>query len=53
MGIRYLDRFERRAGQWRIARRQLRWEWLRIDPLAPLDPSWTPGRSDGQDPVFR
>ena len=52
MGIRYLDRFERRAGAWRIARRELFWEWVRTDRLEALDPGWTPGRSDGRDPVF-
>jgi hypothetical protein len=52
MGIRYVDGFERRAGEWRIARRELRWEWVRTDRLAPLDPTWTHGRSDAQDPVF-
>lgn len=52
MGIRYLDRFERRAGEWRIARRQLVWEWVRTDRLEPLDPAWTPGQSGPLDPVF-
>ncbi|MEZ4282840.1 MAG: nuclear transport factor 2 family protein [Myxococcota bacterium] len=52
MGIRYVDRFERRAGLWRIARRELRWEWVRTDRLESLDPGWTAGRSDGSDPVY-
>lgn len=52
MGIRYVDRFERRRGEWRIARRELRWEWVRTDRLEPLDPSWTAGRADARDPVF-
>ncbi|MEZ4331736.1 MAG: nuclear transport factor 2 family protein [Myxococcota bacterium] len=52
MGIRYLDRFERRGGTWRIARRALRWEWVRTDPLEPLDPGWTAGRADAGDPIF-
>ncbi|MCR9094127.1 MAG: nuclear transport factor 2 family protein [bacterium] len=51
MGIRYLDRFERRAGCWRIARRELRWEWIRLDALVPLDADWTLGRADAHDPV--
>ena len=51
MGIRYVDRFERRAGEWRIARRELRWEWVRTDRLEPLDPGWTHGRIDRSDPV--
>ncbi len=53
MGIRYLDRFERRDGEWRIARRELLWEWIRTDRLDPLDAGWTLGRADGADPVFR
>ena len=51
MGIRYLDRFERRDGVWRIARRELRFEWQRQERLGPLDPSWTLGRTDGRDPI--
>ncbi|WP_394762827.1 nuclear transport factor 2 family protein [Phenylobacterium sp.] len=31
---RAIDRFERRDGAWRIARRQLRWEWNREQPIA-------------------
>lgn len=52
MGIRYLDRFERRGGEWRIARRELRWEWARMDRLETLDSTWTHGRTDGGDPVY-
>jgi len=52
MGIRYLDRFERRDGEWRIARRELLWEWIRTDGLAPLDPSWTLGTASAEDAVF-
>ena len=53
MGIRYLDRFERRGGEWRIARRQLLWEWLRPDALVELDPEWTLGRAGPGDPVLQ
>ena len=52
MGIRYLDRFERRDGAWRIARRALRWEWIRTDALDPLDPAWTHGTAGPGDPIF-
>jgi hypothetical protein len=31
---RAIDRFERRDGTWRIARRRLRWEWNREQPIA-------------------
>lgn len=52
MGIRYLDRFERRGdGKWRIARRELRWEWIRTDSLEPLDPDWTLGVAGNADPI--
>ena len=53
MGIRYLDRFERREGEWRIARRELRWEWIRTDRLESLDDRWTLGRADDGDPICR
>ncbi len=52
MGIRYIDRFERRRGEWRIARRELRWEWVRTDRLEVLDPGWTHGRVDAGDAFF-
>jgi ketosteroid isomerase-like protein len=32
-GARYVDRFERRDGEWRIAHRQLLWDWVRDDKL--------------------
>jgi len=52
MGIRYLDRFERRGdGEWRIARRELRWEWIRTDSLEPLDADWTLGIAGASDPI--
>ncbi len=51
MGIRYLDRLERRDGEWRIAKRELRWEWIRTEPLDPLDPDWTLGIAGAADPI--
>jgi len=32
-GLRYVDRFERREGEWRIARRVCAFEWRRTDPV--------------------
>ena len=32
-GGRYIDRFERRDGQWRIARRNVLHDWNRIEPV--------------------
>lgn len=52
-GIRYLDRFERRDGVWRIARRELRWEWVRTDALEPLPEGWTAGVAGREDPACR
>src|SRR5690606_1330937 len=34
LGGRYLDRFERRGGEWRIARRVFVLDWQRTDPNA-------------------
>lgn len=34
LGIRYVDRFERRAGQWRIAHRVVATEWRRVDQVS-------------------
>jgi hypothetical protein len=33
VGGRYLDRFERRSGEWKIARRVTVLDWARVDPL--------------------
>lgn len=33
-GVRYLDRFERRHGEWRIARRTMIRDWRRVDAVA-------------------
>lgn len=33
MGIRYVDRFEKRAGEWKIAHRVVATEWRRVDPV--------------------
>lgn len=39
IGARYLDRFEKRRNVWRIARRELQYEWdARIDPSQILGP---------------
>ena len=40
VGLRYVDDFERRDGEWRIAARVCVFEWSRIDPVAPN--GWTP-----------
>ena len=56
-GGRYVDRFERRDGAWRIAERIGVMDFLRYDP--PSDrgfwdgPSEQRGRRDRSDPVYR
>ena len=54
-GVRYVDDFEQRDGEWRIAARVVVVDWTRTDELS--DRGWTrpahyaqPGRED--DPVF-
>ena len=38
-GLRYVDRFERRDGQWRIRRRVCAYEWRRTDRVEPDRPT--------------
>jgi hypothetical protein len=50
---RYIDRFERRDGAWKIARRIVVNDWGRVDPLAePIVPI-TRGFRSREDPVYR
>ena len=55
-GFRYVDDFERRAGEWRIAARVVAAEWSRVDPVGAG--GWVPsadatvGRADQGDVVF-
>jgi len=57
MGGRYVDRFERRDGVWRIAHRRGVNEWLRYEPGADRGffdrPATERGRRDQGDPVYR
>lgn len=53
---RYVDRVEKRAGRWRIARRICVFESTRLftDQYPPIKPGWAQlRRGDGADPVFR
>ena len=55
IAFRYLDRFERRDGQWRIADRFCTTEWVRINQqssIFPVDGRFARGRRDGTDRVF-
>ena len=53
---RYIDRFERRDGRWRIARRTLVFDWrglFEVPPRAPLLPAdWNLGRRGPQDYLY-
>lgn len=53
-GLRYVDDFERRAGEWRIARRRVVVEWNRLDDVNALGfaPEYLRGARDRTDPVY-
>ena len=57
MGGRYVDRFERRDGLWRIAHRRGVNEWLRYEPASDRGfferSAAERGRRDRDDPVYR
>jgi hypothetical protein len=57
MGGRYIDRFERREGVWKIAARHGLNEWLRYEESSDGGfwdgPEDQRGRRDGDDPVYR
>ena len=54
---RYIDRFERRNGAWRIARRTVAFDsslMADVPANAPaFDPDWAVGRRDKDDPIYR
>ncbi len=56
VGLRYLDRFERRNGEWRTAARQIVIDWRRMDAVdeASASPAGgrLSGRRDRQDAVY-
>jgi len=47
--VRYVDRMERRGGEWRIARRVMLLDWCRIDPVTGVDVTMARGRRDSSD----
>jgi len=53
---RYVDRFEKRDGEWRIARRRTVFDSLQSqtqeDSEGQLNPSWQLGTRDGSDPLY-
>lgn len=56
MGLRYVDRFERRdGGPWLIARRTCVFDYTYVVPITerwPLDPPFITGRTDRTDPSY-
>jgi hypothetical protein len=50
--LRYVDRLERRAGEWRIARRHVVREWMRRDTAGMWEDVPAPGRRDRTDPIY-
>lgn len=54
---RYVDRFERRDGQWRILRRTVVFDWRTLlalpDVVPRFDPKWTIGERSAEDWLFR
>ncbi len=55
-GFRYVDRMERRNGEWRIAERWAVREWTRSIPaetVRPREGEGPTGRRDGTDPVYQ
>jgi hypothetical protein len=55
MSGRYIDRFERRNAEWRIAKRVTTVDWARFDDapwLIPFQDNWHGGKRDGSDPIY-
>jgi len=54
---RYIDKFERRNGEWKIAERNLVQDWKQIVDIPDNAPvpqdGWLTGARDGSDPLFR
>lgn len=52
---RYVDRFERRAGEWKVAARVTVFDWQRNDPVEAgnqLRPEWVAGHRDRTDAAY-
>jgi hypothetical protein len=50
--VRYVDRMERRGGEWRIARRVMLLDWFRIEPVSGVNHDAARGRRDRTDPSY-
>ncbi|MCU1388609.1 MAG: hypothetical protein JWL72_1947 [Ilumatobacteraceae bacterium] len=58
LGLRYVDRFERRAGTWLIAKRVCAFDWTHTVPFDPtisftFEPDFTVGHRDRTDITYR
>ncbi|MGE0386823.1 MAG: nuclear transport factor 2 family protein [Gammaproteobacteria bacterium] len=56
VGLRYVDRFERRDGRWAIADRKCVFSWSRLDPVPeghPFGPAYPMGAAAPADPAYR
>jgi hypothetical protein len=55
MGVRYLDRLEDRGDGWKIAHRQMSFEWERTLEIGSQReyPGFARGKRDGSDPILR
>jgi hypothetical protein len=55
IGVRYVDRFEKRGGEWKIARRVCVTEWSRVDDVAgrlPIAPGHLRGARGERDVLY-
>ena len=50
--VRYVDRMERRDGEWRIAKRVMVLDWHRVEPVSGVNVSMAGGRRDRSDPSY-
>ena len=52
---RYIDRFEKRGGEWRIAHRQVVYDWSKIEPIAAEYPNeqFEHGKRSREDASYR
>lgn len=50
VGMRYLDRLERRDGEWRIADRVVEQDWHRADQVVDFDMTVITARHEARDP---
>jgi SnoaL-like domain len=53
-GLRYVDRFENRRGEWKIAHRVVVWEWSQEDVGdLTMDPTWVTAQRSREDRVYQ